>query len=83
MWYYVDVVFTEALKTSQWVRRKKWASWMLVKRGGPVLAASTVHWNELTWDDLVADDWVGYTMNDESVHDDDEATIRFKLMELE
>lgn len=76
------VTFVDAVKTSQWVRRKSWlGSWMLVPAQGPVLLASRVKWDSLTKADLIATDWISFVSQDDP--DPDGSEIRFKLMELE
>ena len=75
------MTFIEAIRSSQWVRRRGWPGWMLVSRTGAVLRASSVKWNELTWADLTATDWQSYVMQDEEP--EDTHAMRFRLMELE
>lgn len=81
MWYDVDVTFVDACRSSQWVKRRGWNGYMLVSRRGPILRASSVKWNTLTYEDIVADDWKPYVYQDDPP--DDDSTVRFKMMEIE
>jgi hypothetical protein len=80
-WYDVEVTFVEAVRTSQWVRRKEWTDgWMFVSNEGKVCKFDCGRWATLTWTDLVANDWLSYVMQDD---EPDPSVIRFKMLELE
>jgi hypothetical protein len=77
-----NVTFVEACKSSQWVKRRGWRNgYMLVSRSGPILRASSVKWNTLTYEDLIANDWISYVSQDDPEEDD--STKRFRLLEIE
>lgn len=82
-----NVNLVEAIRRSQWVRRRGWPDWMLASRRGPVLRVSSVKWSELTYADLVAEDWEPYVMTDTDdgqVHESEDPTVvRFRMMEIE
>ena len=84
------MTFVEAIQVCRWVRRRSWLpvnGWMVVSRHEPVVEcarrASSIKWDVLTYEDLIADDWTAYVDGEDSEPCEDDTSTRFSLLELE
>lgn len=64
-----------AIRLNKWVKRRQWPDWIHIDSW---LKYPT---KRLTYNDLIAEDWE--PNNDVNISDDDDAVIRFSMIEID